>query len=172
MSPCQNMQQTCSRFMPDSTQGFKAKENEGTLKETKFPFQRSQRLRSSKASEKRSYQSYRHRSTVNYLPTEVSPRHPKVTRQNCCTRVPGPSILNKRKVSSEPQIQRACRQDWSLTPFEVDCNSTKQPDVKIRGCSNAPRLQLKLTRPRQRSANCTIATTTAACTQRAIPTVV
>ena len=37
MSPCQNMQQTCSRFMPDSTQGFKAKENEGTLKETKFP---------------------------------------------------------------------------------------------------------------------------------------
>ena len=43
MSPCQNMQQTCSRFMPKvcsrqkATQGFKAEENEGTLKETKFP---------------------------------------------------------------------------------------------------------------------------------------
>ena len=30
--------------MPDSTQGFKAKENEGTLKETKFPHKASGRL--------------------------------------------------------------------------------------------------------------------------------
>ena len=37
MSPYQNIQQTCLRFMPDSTQGFKEKKNEGTLKETKFP---------------------------------------------------------------------------------------------------------------------------------------
>ena len=42
MSSCQNMPQTCQRFMPlfvqaKTTQLPRQKENEGTLKETKFP---------------------------------------------------------------------------------------------------------------------------------------
>ena len=49
MSSCQNMPQTCQRFMPLFVQGKQLnlqgkKKNEGTLKETKFPHKASGRL--------------------------------------------------------------------------------------------------------------------------------
>ena len=91
---------------------------EGTQKETYFPSQRSQ-LRSSKAStrEATKLQTLIYRELPAYGSFAPSP---KVTRQNCCTRVPGPSVLKSERspVSHEfngPAGKTDASRHWWIT---------------------------------------------------------
>ena len=112
-----------SLFKPKATQGFKAKENEGTLKETKFPSQRSQ-TRSSKASQ-RNYQTtdtdlqrttclrkFRHvtrrqrgKTVAREFLDQVSPSKRKVPVSHEFNGHAGRTGPSARKVEGKPQLQ-------------------------------------------------------------------
>ena len=112
--PCQNKFLPCQNKALAKTCHCRTASVLPTTRHTKesvnFSFRAGKTVAAPRLGEKEKLPGHRSTAEITCL-QKVSPRHPQVTEQNCCTRVKLDQVSSaKAQMPREPRIQRACRQ--------------------------------------------------------------